>query len=164
MHIMAIADFIALIRIRSNLKELKSALVDIDEDAVPGLIAEVQALDSPTRVLALDTIASSDRIWNFGLDLCRAFFKDADVNVRLAALRASVKLGGDPDQFGRRAMRELAATDPNCDVQQAAFDALTIFYTSAASKFVQELLADAATSARVKKRAQDFLTAYERFK
>jgi hypothetical protein len=130
-------------------------LAGIDEDAVPAFIAEVQALEPPIRIVVLEIIARSH--WNFGLDLCRAFFKDSDVEVRLAALRASVKLGGDPDVLGRRTMRELVATDPNYDVQQAAFDALTVFATAPVFKVVQELIEDPATPSCIRKRAQKFL-------
>lgn len=84
------------------------------------------------RLSALDAISLSKQDWSFGLDVCRPFSKDLDVSVRIAALRASVKLGGDPDIFARSSMRELAATDLNYEVHQAAFDALTVFNTSAA--------------------------------
>jgi hypothetical protein len=153
--VMAIPDLIALLRPNGNSREFEVELVDIDEDALPAFITEVQALEPPIRIVALEIIARSD--WNFGLDLCRAFFKDLDVNVRLAALRASVKLGGDPDVLGRRTMRELAATDPNYDVQQAAFDALTVFATAPVFKVVQELIEDPATPSCIRKRAQKFL-------
>jgi hypothetical protein len=153
--IMAIPDLITLLSPGGNSGEFEVGLAGIDEDAVPALVTEVQALKPPLRIVALEIIARSN--WNFGLDLCRAFFKDPDVNVRLAALRASVKLGGDPDVLGRWTMRELAATDPNYDVQEAAFDALTVFATAPVFKVVQELIEDPATPSCIRKRAQKFL-------
>jgi hypothetical protein len=152
---MAIPNLIALLSPGGNSRELEVALAGIDEDAVPECITEVQALEPPIRIVALEIIARSH--WNFGLDLCRAFYKDPDVNVRLAALRASVKLGGDPDVIGRRTMRELAATDPNYDVQQSAFDALTVFATAPGFELVRELIKDPATSSCIRTRAQKFL-------
>jgi len=152
---MAISDLIALLNPGGNSREFEVGLANIDENAVPAFISEVQALEPPIRIVALETIARSH--WNFGLDLCRAFFKDPDINVRLAALRASVKLGGDPDVLGRRTMRELAATDPDYDVQQSAFDALTVFATEPNFKLVQELIEDPATPPCIRNRAQNFL-------
>jgi hypothetical protein len=113
---MATKDFIALIKSHGASEEAVSALAGIDEDVLPELITEAGALDTLMRLSALDAISLSEKDWNFGLDVSPPFFKDLDVNVRLAALRASVKLGGDPDIFGRRTMRELAATDPNYEV------------------------------------------------
>jgi hypothetical protein len=153
--VMAIPNLIALLSPGANSREFEVELAGIDEDAVSAFITEVQALEPPIRIVALETIARSR--WNFGLDLCRAFFKDPDVDVRVAALRASVKLGGDPDVLGRRTMRELAATDPNYDVQQSAFDALTVFATAPVFKLVQELIKDPATPSCIRKRAQKFL-------
>jgi hypothetical protein len=153
--VMAIPDLIALLGPNGNSRKFEVELVGIDEGAVPAFITEVQALEPPIRIVALEIIARSH--WNFGLDLCRAFFKDPDVDVRLAALRASVKLGGDPDVIGRRTMRELAATDPNCDVQQSAFDALTVFATAPVFELLQELIKDPATPSYIRKRAQKFL-------
>jgi len=159
---MAIKHFVALIKTEGASNEIVSALADIDEDALPELLTELGALDTLMRLSALNAISLSEQDWNFGLDVCRPFFKDLDENVRLAALRASVKLGGDPDFFGRRTMCELAATDPNFEIQQAAFDALTVFNTFAVRQFVHELLAHPKVLACIKNRAQKFLEG-ERF-
>jgi HEAT repeats len=126
------------------------------------MVRPAKAHDAPVRSPTPNS--EEAKSWDFGLDLCRPFYEDKDTDVRLSALRASVKLGGDPDVFGRKSMRVLANSDPNHDVQHAAFDALTVFRTEAASQFVQELLDDAATPADIKERAQKFIARYNRFK